>query len=77
MEHFLCQVVFSWLPEAEGEMYATCFSWSLMVGVSVESCYMSFFEEATYHLCVSLGNSRTGESGTVWSLKKVVGGIFR
>lgn len=39
MEHFLCQVVFSWLPEAEGEMYrylfflepnGWCFCWKLL-----------------------------------------------
>lgn len=42
---------------------STCFSWRLMVRVYVESCYISFFEEAKFHLCISLGNSRTGERG--------------
>lgn len=49
-----------------------------MVPVYVESCYISFFEEAKFHLGISLGNYMNGESGIVWSvsLKKVVGGIF-
>jgi hypothetical protein len=56
----------------------TCVPWSVTFHVYIESCHIIFFEEAKFHLCISLGSYMNGNSRAVWStsLKKMVGGMF-